>query len=65
MNAQIIAKWVNVIITLIIPAVFLKLYFTSTAACFYKKKWVIVVGTVLILCAIVQIIDAIFGTYLK
>jgi len=57
MDAHIIAKWINILISLIIPAFFIKLYFTPSMAFFYKKKWVIVASSILILCTIVQNID--------
>ena len=60
MVAQI-AKWMNILVILFTVSLFIKFYFTTTMSYFYKKKWVIVVCSILVLSITVQIIDTVIS----
>jgi hypothetical protein len=53
----LIAEWIGTAITLFATALFLKFYYTSKMSRFYKKKWVIVACSFMILYSIIGIIN--------
>jgi hypothetical protein len=57
-----IAKWMNLLVLLLTAAFFIKTYYTPSMSFFYKKKWVIVLSSILILCTVIQVIDALITT---
>ena len=58
----LIAEWIGIAVTLLAAVVFLKFYYTSKMSHFYKKKWVIVACSFIMLYAIIEIINA-YGKY--
>lgn len=54
----LVAEWIGIAVSLLAAALFLKFYYTSKMSPFYKKKWVIVACSFIMLCAIIEITDA-------
>jgi hypothetical protein len=54
----LIAEWIGTAITVFAAALFLKFYYTSKMSRFYKKKWVIVVCSFMMLYSIIGVINA-------